>query len=242
MENNNLVIILGFYNGGSFVDRLLEKNYNIVGVDASEDIISFSKEKYKNFDNLILLNKCIDKSDGKLVEFYISNEPVWNSTHKDIANRLHFYKTTKMVESITLPTLFDKYGCPIYLQMDIEGNDELALRQLLETQYRPKYISCEIECIGENHKYDYDKTDDLTNLNILYELGYTKFYLYDCRNDWNKNDIDNIKYIFNDENNWLSYEDIKNKIKLLRSEFCDKVKTNQYKYYDFWYDIYAIHE
>lgn len=242
MENNNLVIILGFYNGGSFVDRLLEKNYNIVGVDASDDIISFSKEKYKNFDNLILLNKCIDKSDGKLVEFYISNEPVWNSTHKDIANRLHFYKTTKMVESITLPTLFDKYGYPIYLQMDIEGNDELALRQLLETQYRPKYISCEIECIGENHKYDYDKPDGLTNLNILHELGYTKFYLYDCRNDWNKNDIDNIKYIFNDENNWLSYEDIKNKIKLLRSEFCDKVKTNQYQYYDFWYDIYAIYE
>ena len=158
MENNNLVIILGFYNGGSFVDRLLEKNYNIVGVDASEDIISFSKEKYKNFDNLILLNKCIDKSDGKLVEFYISKSPVWNSVHKDIANRLHYYKTTKMVESITLPTLFDKYGCPIYLQMDIEGNDELALRQLLETQYRPKYISCEIECIGENHKYDYDKS------------------------------------------------------------------------------------
>ena len=116
MENNNLVIILVFYNGGSFVDRLLEKNYNIVGVDASDDIISFSKEKYKNFDNLILLNKCIDKSDGKLVEFYISKDPVWNSVHKDIANRLHFYKTTKMVESITLPTLFDKYGCPIYLQ------------------------------------------------------------------------------------------------------------------------------
>ena len=82
----------------------------------------------------------------------------------------------------------------------------------------------------------------MTNLNILYELGYTKFYLYDCRNDWNKNDIDNIKYIFNDENNWLSYEDIKNKIKLLRSEFCDKVKANKYQYYDFWYDIYAIHE
>ena len=126
--------------------------------------------------------------------------------------------------------------------MDIEGNDELALRQLLETQYRPKYISCEIECIGENYKYDYDKTDGLTNLNILYELGYTKFYLYDCRNDWNKNDIDNIKYIFNDENNWLSYEDIKNKIKLLRSKFCDKVKANKYQYYDFWYDIYAIYE
>ena len=48
METNNLIIILGFYNGGSFVDRLLEKNYNIVGVDASDDIITFSKEKYKN--------------------------------------------------------------------------------------------------------------------------------------------------------------------------------------------------
>jgi len=241
-NNNNLVIILGFYDGGSFVDHLLEKKYNIVGVDASEEMISFSKEKYKNFDNLILLNKCVDKSDDKLIEFYISKSPVWNSVHKDIANRLNYYKTTKMVETITLPTLFDKYGYPIYLQMDIEGNDELALRQLLTTKYRPKYISCEIECLGEDHKYSYDKNDGLTNLNILHELGYTKFYLYNCRYDWNTNNIDHIKYIFNNENNWLSYEDIKNKIKILRSDFCDKVKANQHKYYDFWYDIYAKYE
>lgn len=82
----------------------------------------------------------------------------------------------------------------------------------------------------------------MNNLNILHELGYTKFYLYDCRCDENTNDIDHIEHIFNDENNWLSYEDIKNKIKILRSDFCDKVKNGQYEYYDFWYDIYAIYE
>lgn len=231
--DDKLVIVLGFYRGGKFIETLLKNNYKVIGVDASKEIINYCKDKYKNYKNLTLINKCISDKDNSTVIFYLSDWDVWNSLNKNIADRLDKCIGEDTIETITLSTLLNTYGCPFYLRMDIEGFDELALIQILDTKYRPKYISCESECLGNEYENIYDKVDGLTNLNLLHDLGYTKFYLH--KEDSNLDDLD----IFSKSISWVSYDEVKNNIIQLRSKFCEDVKNGKSLYFGFWYDIYA---
>lgn len=76
----------------------------------------------------------------------MSTTPVWDSCNIDIACRRQKYIKKLNVKSTTVLELIKKYGIPEYIKCDIEGNDILMLRSLLQSEYRPKYIRCECEC------------------------------------------------------------------------------------------------
>jgi hypothetical protein len=115
--------------------------------------------------------------DGDQVSLNVSEWSFWNSLNKEIANRDNKNSTTIEVPTARLDTLMKSYGVPYYCKVDVEGYDALAAGTLLNSDFRPEYISLETECIGKDERIDDKKA--LETLDVLHKLGYTKFKLVD---------------------------------------------------------------
>ena len=111
---------------------------------------------------------------------------------------------------------------PYYLRIDIEGNDYIAVDMLKDD--KPKYISCESECVGESNKTD----EDITRvLNYLINKGYTKFKLVS-----GSSGIDIVMNRLFDNNDWQNENDFR---EMLIS------KSKPIHDYTFWNDVLATY-
>ena len=222
--DNKLIFDLGYFNGNS-TKSFLQNDYTVIAVECNPECIDKCNILYKNYienGNLILINKAVSDKDTELIPFYISNNSVWSSCLEKVANRCNALKTKINVDSITLKTLIDTYGCPYFCKIDLEGYDILALNSLKDTNKLPKYIQVESECVGDN-EYNIDY---LENLNTLHKLGYTKFNIQNGSNNM-QIEPSNLEY--------YDYETIKSKLINTR-------KNHDFRYaWTFWYDIIATY-
>lgn len=81
--------------------------------------------------------------------------------------------------AIEIPTrrfreILDQYGVPVYLKIDIEGNDHLCIRDL-SGRPLPRFVSMESECTGDSE--DLSEAEFLASLNLLHDTGYRRFKL-----------------------------------------------------------------
>lgn len=100
-------------------------------------------------------------------QFHVSQNDHWSSLDPVWAGRDGRETETITVQGITLAELFDEYGCPSYLKIDVEGADRTVLEQLLADTRRPRWLSVEDCRFGP------------TYLDILHAAGYTGFKLSD---------------------------------------------------------------
>jgi len=100
-----------------------------------------------------ILNKCIDTTSGKMVDFYILSGDGLSTS--DYSKAEQFCKTNPnisikekvQVETITLNEVLEKYfkdQSPVILSIDIEGNDFRVLKSIDFKSYRPKIIIAEM--------------------------------------------------------------------------------------------------
>lgn len=174
-----LIYDIGFHKGEDTLFYLL-KGYNVVAVDADIELIEEGKSSFKEYiDNgrLILLNYAITNESDKDINFFISQNTLWNSTKGTVASRQGNKTLKKKVRSKRLDDLFREYGTPFYCKIDIEGNDIIALRTIEYSDEKPPYISVETECLGENETIAIGK--ELETLERLHQLGYRRFKLVD---------------------------------------------------------------
>lgn len=197
-----LIFDLGFYNGDTSINYL-KKGHKVVGVECNPNLVSKNKREFTNLlanGSLTLINYCISNIDGENIKFYLSTNPVWSSCDRNIAEREDESQEIE-VKSITLKTLIEIYGCPYYCKINIEGNDIIALQSILNTEYRPKVISCESQCYGKG-----ETKSGLEALDKLHELGYTKYMLVNQRTN------SQFRFEFNTEYPWVSYNEIKEQL------------------------------
>lgn len=174
-----LIYDIGFHKGEDTLFYLL-KGSKVVAVDADIELVEEGKSSFKEYiDNgrLILLNYAIANESDKDIDFFISQNTVWNSTNITVSSRQGNKILKKKVLSKRLDDLFSEYGTPFYCKIDIEGNDILALRTIEYSDEKPLYISVETECLGENETVAAGK--ELETLDCLYQLGYRRFKLVD---------------------------------------------------------------
>lgn len=225
--NKNLIFDIGFNDGTSSKDYL-KNNYTVVGVECNPKLIKKCNIIYNkeiNEGKLILIEKCISDDNDKVVKFYVDILlSVWGSTNKEIANRERPYVEYN-VKTITLKQLIEQYGTPIYCKIDIEGDDIIAIETLKDVVEKPKYISCETECVGKDM---HDSITGLEVINKLKELGYTKYIIY-------KNSVgDEFHFDLNKEYEWVDYETI-------CEQLIEKRKKHDFSKgsWTFWYDVCA---
>ena len=227
-QTKRIAFDVGAYTGDT-TDKLLQVYDKVICIDANPNMINNLRKKYTEAP-VEIIEGCI--SDSKTdIDFYISTHDDWCSSKREIAERLECAQVIQ-VKPLSIVDIIDSHGCPYYLKCDIEGADTILLRQLAKSNYRPTYISCESECIG-NRDIDLSANEDLNVLNEMKNLGYNKFVLVNQRtNRINESVTPFRSYDFeNLTDHWLTYDDIKT---LMRS-----VDRNRYPRYHYWFDIIA---
>lgn len=216
---------IGAYNGKDSI-TLRNNGYVVISVEANP--IRF-KQKIKPicyiYDEIIGENLCIGDRNA-VVDFHLSKtHGVWDSCNIEIAERKQ-KSTSIKVQQTTVVSLIEKYGLPEYIKCDIEGNDIKMLKSLLTTNYRPRYISCESECQGN----DYDENKKYDVINCMYELGYRKFHLVDCRDECGNT----LTVMPRNITDWMSFKTCVEEMKNLTEMYETKYGTRQ-----LWCDVYC---
>lgn len=230
----------------------LSNGYRVLAIDASPSICKLLEEKFSKeieTGDFEIKNIAISNSIGK-IKFFESEESLWNSLKKDIANRHEKLKNEIEVECSTLSNIISKLKTtPKYIKIDIEGYDYDTIMSLknLEKNRLPKYISCETECLGEHEIITIDES--LKTLNALHDVGYTKFKLVD-KATISPATFDNYKKLVRTmwlapsasgpfgeeiECNWMLYEQAKILLTTFRHWFFNQQHLN----YQFWSDWHA---
>ncbi|MEK9684955.1 MAG: FkbM family methyltransferase [Rhodospirillaceae bacterium] len=157
-------------NNGDDTEYYLKLGYKVVALDADPFSIDLSRKRFQKeitSQNLILINRAF-ASETKPLDFYVNKtNSHWSSVNLKWASREQSIVQKIEVEGITLKELFETYGVPHFIKIDIEGSDLEVLKQLQREPASPPYISIEDCHLG----YEY--------LRLLKDIGYKKFCISD---------------------------------------------------------------
>lgn len=160
---------VGVYDGADTA-HYLSLGYRVIGIEASPDLCRGLQQKFEKQiadGSFTLLNIAIGEREGVL-PFYLSENPQWNSFDYGAATRDGKKATQISVPTRAIASVFNEYGSPEFLKVDIEGYDFICLRGMGE--HCPQFVSFE----ADKHGCD----------EMLLELagrGYTKFSLVQQR-------------------------------------------------------------
>ncbi len=175
-----LVFDVGMHLGQD-AEFYLKQGYQVVAIDADPGIVARNRETFAReiaSGQLRIVNCAVADRDGTM-PFFLSENSVWNSLKKGISDREGSFKEEISVETRTLASLLVEFGTPLFMKIDIEGYDAVALRSLTGAEEKPTYISVETECLEEGEVPDEEQP--LETLHLLGELGYRQFKLIDQR-------------------------------------------------------------
>lgn len=164
---SDLIVDLGM-NSGDDTEYYLKKGYRVVSVEANPTLCERAKERFReaiDTKRLMIRNVAIWSSyDKKPFYVNVANDH-WSSLDRGWAARDASSFVEIQIDCIPIKHLFAHYGVPLYIKIDIEGADDIAIKQLRESEYLPLYLSLEDCRFG----FEY--------LETLKELGYQSFKL-----------------------------------------------------------------
>lgn len=162
MNQTKLIIDVGMHDG-SDTAYYLSKGFRVLAIEANPHLCELARQKFHvelASGQLEILNVGIALASGSM-DFWINTRNTeLSSFDRSFASRFGGELTTSRVETMPFRDIIQKYGIPYYLKVDIEGHDELCLRDL-DPLHLPEYIS------AEGHT--------LAILFLLYEKGYREF-------------------------------------------------------------------
>lgn len=164
-------------NDGEDTGYYLSRGFRVVGIYADPSMIEVVKstfpEEVKN-SRLILLNCAVSSENDEEVQFYLNEDPHWNSLDQSLTERgVAGSGGLIMVKTKMLPAIMQEFGIPYYCKIDVQGFDAVLLRILLPSEERPAFISVEAECDPKTEE------QALETLERLHDLDYEKFKLVD---------------------------------------------------------------
>ncbi|HEX7847393.1 MAG TPA: FkbM family methyltransferase [Chitinophagaceae bacterium] len=171
MINDKLIYDIGMHTGEDTV-HYLKKGFNVVAVEANPVLAEQNSKKFAKAieeKRLTILNVGIAPQEGELIFYKNLRLTEWSSFDKVLGSRGGGYEELQ-VQCVTTEKLFETYGIPFYLKVDIEGFDYLCINALGYKNELPKYVSCE--------------ASELSLLDTLYAKGYRKFKFIGQSNDF----------------------------------------------------------
>ena len=161
-------------NNGDDTDFYLRKGFRVVAVDAAEELCQICRRRFcKEISErrLEVIYGAVTSSNDKFVDFFINdNFSEWNTCDPYFVERNSKLGATShdvRVPAVRISDLFDQYGIPYYMKIDIEGMDIVPLYSLQGRINIPQFISLELN--------DHDKKLGLEQILMLGKLGYSKF-------------------------------------------------------------------
>jgi FkbM family methyltransferase len=186
-------------NLGNTVKIFTKVSEKVVAFEPNPILIYGLKEMFKN-DNVVVDTRGLSNKVGKKI-FNISYADSVSTFSQDWIRNSRFSKKTKWdypteVETTTLDNIIDEYGVPDYVKIDVEGYEYEVISSL--TKFLPETL------------FSFEWAEEMKNkifLTVEYvnNLGY-KSFAYTEGDD----------VLFDNQLNWLSYQDILNEIELFR--------------------------
>lgn len=141
----DLIFDLGMHHGYDS-EYYLKKGFRVVAVEANPLLARKAAERLADWvraGRLIVCDFGIAEDFG-LLDFYVNNKKDdWSSFVPSYGMRGDDYSIEK-VWCVPLTKLFEQYGTPYYMKVDIEGHDDVAIAALEKSGCRPRYVSTEV--------------------------------------------------------------------------------------------------
>lgn len=154
---------IGMYDGADSA-YYLECGYRVIAVEANPDLVEYANRRFATAveSGRFTCVGCAISGNGDDVELAIAGGDLGSSSlvNEWVARRQAV--GTIKVPGVTLNELFDRYGVPEYLKVDIEGADRLCVLALTPAT-RPQFLSFEVG----------DDVDELVT--HAAEVGFTRF-------------------------------------------------------------------
>lgn len=147
---SDLIFDLGMHRGED-TEFYLKKGFRVVAVEADPDLAARNSEKFADAiaaGRLVIVNKAIAPKAGRITMHRNLSRAVWNTLDPAWAERNAAWghgSEAVEIEATTLCAVIAEHGVPLYLKIDIEGMDMVALAALESFPDRPKFVSIESE-------------------------------------------------------------------------------------------------
>ncbi len=144
-KDSRLIFDLGMNNGDDLL-YYLRRGFNVVAVEANPALCERAGNKFRaavDDGRLKILNAAIWEKTGEATFYVNLDNDHWSSLDVGWAGRdaSRFREIT--VPGVTLSGLFEEFGVPHYLKIDVEGVDHSVLSQLRSSRLLPLYVSVE---------------------------------------------------------------------------------------------------
>lgn len=201
-RSDKLIFDIGMHTGEDS-RYYLRQGYNVIAIEANPILVQQNRKKFKKEiekGQLTILNVGIAAEKGTLPFYRNHRLSEWSSFDKASGTRNNTTYDVIDVECVTTKSLFDKYGIPHYMKVDIEGFDHFCLRDIPDQGNKPKYVSCEAVYLDW--------------LDILHGKGYTRFKLIHQGDNYDQIDLSlEQKWYF------AKYQIVRNGLKLRLQKF-----------------------
>jgi len=152
MVDERSVFDIGLHDGNDTA-YYLDRGHRVVAVDANPDVVTAAQTRFAKEvrdGRLTLVNIGVGDREGTLPFYVNPNDDKLSSFDAALAGRPLTACREILVQVVPLQTLFERYGIPYYLKVDIEGNDECCARALLGASELPRFVSFELFLVDEN--------------------------------------------------------------------------------------------
>lgn len=142
---DDLIFDIGMHRGAD-TEWYLAKGFRVVAVEANPVLVKDVTQRFASeiaSGQLTIENVGIGPSADTL-PFYVNlDNDEWSSFSKHFGTRNNTKFEIINVPCISARTLFEKYGVPYFVKVDIEGFDHHVVRATGELAEKPKYLSVE---------------------------------------------------------------------------------------------------
>lgn len=141
---NKLIYDIGMHIGQDTA-FYLAKGFDVLAIEANPLLVKDAEilfERYINEGRLTILNIGVGDKEGVFPFYICAQYSEWSSFDKEIGSR-GGCKEVIDIPMVPFEKLFERYGVPYYLKIDIEGHDFVVLQRLALVNARPRYISIE---------------------------------------------------------------------------------------------------
>ncbi len=168
-KDSRLIFDLGMNNGDDTA-FYLSRGFSVVALDANPALCKSAQRRFRDAigaGHLTILNAAIWKKSGDVIFYVNLDNDHWSSLDSGWASREGTRCKEISVRCVTLSSLFDEFGTPHFLKIDVEGVDQCVLDQLRGRGTLPLYVSVEDCRFGFQY------------LETLSACGYDSFKLLD---------------------------------------------------------------
>jgi FkbM family methyltransferase len=169
----NLILDLGLHDAED-TSYYLESGYDVVAVDANPAKCAAATQRFEAeiaSGRLEVLNVGIADTGLDDLTFWVSSVSEWSSFHRDHATKGRATATPIHVPVVSFGELLARYATPLYVKIDIEGNDSFCLREMCRGSTLPGHVSFEVS------------SGAAADIEVLSQSGYQEFKCI-RQNDW----------------------------------------------------------